>query len=79
VRLYLEKNPSQKRAGRVAQGEGPEFKSQYWKKKKMDWRCNSSCRTPVSTRVQNLVPLKQNKQKKTKKKRKPVNRFEGMT
>jgi hypothetical protein len=38
------------------------------KKKKMDWRCNSSCRTPVSTRVQNLVPLKQNKQKKTKKK-----------
>jgi hypothetical protein len=23
--LYLEKNPSQKRAGGVAQGEGPEF------------------------------------------------------
>jgi hypothetical protein len=28
------KNPSQKRAGRVAQGEGPEFKPQYCKKKK---------------------------------------------
>jgi hypothetical protein len=32
VRLYLEKNPSQKRAGGVAQGEGPEFKLQYHKK-----------------------------------------------
>jgi hypothetical protein len=28
------KNPSQKKAGGVAQGEGPEFKSQYQKKKK---------------------------------------------
>jgi hypothetical protein len=28
------KNPSQKRAGGVAQGEGLEFKPQYWKKKK---------------------------------------------
>jgi hypothetical protein len=28
------KNPSQKRAGGVAQGVGPEFKSQYQKKKK---------------------------------------------
>jgi hypothetical protein len=27
------KNPSQKKAGGVAQGEGPEFKSQYHKKK----------------------------------------------
>jgi hypothetical protein len=27
------KNPSQKRAGEVAQGEGPEFKFQYAKKK----------------------------------------------
>jgi hypothetical protein len=27
-------NPSQKRAGGVAQGAGPEFKSQYHKKKK---------------------------------------------
>jgi hypothetical protein len=34
VRPYLEKKPSQKRAGRVAQGVGPEFKLQYWKKKK---------------------------------------------
>jgi hypothetical protein len=41
------------------------------KKKKMDWRCNSSCRTPVSTRVQTLVPPNQNKttKKKTKKKK----------
>jgi hypothetical protein len=28
------KNSSQKRAGGVAQGVGPEFKPQYWKKKK---------------------------------------------
>jgi hypothetical protein len=28
------KNPSHKRAGGVAQGEGPEFKPQYCKKKK---------------------------------------------
>jgi hypothetical protein len=35
VRPYLEKNPSQKRAGGVAQGEALEFKPQYHKK-----RCN---------------------------------------
>jgi hypothetical protein len=29
------KNPSQKRAGTVAQGVGPEFKPQYCKKKKV--------------------------------------------
>jgi hypothetical protein len=34
VRPYLEKSPSQKRAGGVAQGLGPEFKPQYLKKKK---------------------------------------------
>jgi hypothetical protein len=34
VRPYLEKNPSQKRAVGVAQGIGPEFKSQYCKKPK---------------------------------------------
>jgi hypothetical protein len=28
------KNPSQKRAGEVAQGEGPEFKLQYCKERK---------------------------------------------
>jgi hypothetical protein len=33
VRPYLKK-PSQKRAGGVAQGKGPEFKPQYRKKKK---------------------------------------------
>jgi hypothetical protein len=35
MRTYLEKNPSQKRAGRMAQGVGPEFKPQYCKKKKL--------------------------------------------
>jgi hypothetical protein len=35
MKPYLEKNPSQKnRAGGVAQGEEPEFKPQYCKKKK---------------------------------------------
>jgi hypothetical protein len=33
VRLYLEKILSQKRAGRVAQGVGPEFKLQNRKNK----------------------------------------------
>jgi hypothetical protein len=31
-----QKNPSQKRAGGVAQGEGPEFKPQYRKKQKQN-------------------------------------------
>jgi hypothetical protein len=31
VRPYLQKNPSQKRAGRGVQSEGPEFKPQYSK------------------------------------------------
>jgi hypothetical protein len=30
----ISKNPSQKRAGGVAQGKGPEFKPQYCKKKR---------------------------------------------
>jgi hypothetical protein len=34
MRPYFEKNLSQKRAGGVAQGMGPEFKPQYHKKKK---------------------------------------------
>jgi hypothetical protein len=34
MRPYLEKNPSQKRAGGVAQGVGPEFKPYYLKKRK---------------------------------------------
>jgi hypothetical protein len=33
MRLYLEKNPSQKGAGGVAQSVGPEFNPQYHKKK----------------------------------------------
>jgi hypothetical protein len=34
VRPYLEKTHHKKRAGEVAEGEGPEFKPQYRKKKK---------------------------------------------
>jgi hypothetical protein len=34
VRPYLEKKPSQKRAGGMAQGVGPEFKPKHHKKKK---------------------------------------------
>jgi hypothetical protein len=33
MRPYLEKTLHKKRAGRVAQNEGPEFKPQYLKKK----------------------------------------------
>jgi hypothetical protein len=34
LKPYLEKNPSQKKTGGVAQSVDPEFKSQYHKKKK---------------------------------------------
>jgi hypothetical protein len=35
MRPYLEKNPfTKKRAGGMAKGVGPEFKPQYWGKKK---------------------------------------------
>jgi hypothetical protein len=34
ARHHLGKNLHKKRAGGVAQGVGPEFKPQYWKKKK---------------------------------------------
>jgi hypothetical protein len=34
VRLILKKYPSQKRASRMAEGVGPEFKPQYCKRKK---------------------------------------------
>jgi hypothetical protein len=34
MRPYLEKPLHKKRAGGMAQGVGPEIKSQYWKKKK---------------------------------------------
>jgi hypothetical protein len=33
----ISKNPSQKRAGGVAQSEGSEFKPQYYKKKNYIW------------------------------------------
>jgi hypothetical protein len=32
-RLYLKKTLHKKKGGGVAQGEGPEFKPQYWEKK----------------------------------------------
>jgi hypothetical protein len=38
VRPYFKKKPSQKRAGRVAQGVGLEFKAQYHKKKEEERR-----------------------------------------
>jgi hypothetical protein len=34
MRPYLKKKPSQKKAGGVAEGVGPEFKPQYQKEKK---------------------------------------------
>jgi hypothetical protein len=34
MRPYLKKYPSRKRTGGVAQGVGPEFKPQYYKKEK---------------------------------------------
>jgi hypothetical protein len=34
MRPSLEKNASQKRAGEVTEGTGPEFKPQYYKKKR---------------------------------------------
>jgi hypothetical protein len=48
VRPYLEKKPSQKRAGGVAQGVGPEFKPWYCKKKlkkgSLSYKCpNKNC------------------------------------
>jgi hypothetical protein len=33
LKTLSRKNPSQKRAGEVAQGVGPDFKSQYYKNK----------------------------------------------
>jgi hypothetical protein len=36
-KLYLEKNHHKKRAGRVVQGIGPEFKPQYRKLKKKSY------------------------------------------
>jgi hypothetical protein len=36
MRSYLEKTNHRKRAGGVAQGVDPEFKPQYWKKKRIN-------------------------------------------
>jgi hypothetical protein len=38
MRPYLEKNPTQKRAGGMAQGVGSEFKPQYCKKERKEGR-----------------------------------------
>jgi hypothetical protein len=46
MRLYLEKTLHKKRAGGVAQGDGPEFKSQYCKKRK-EKKLMQSRTTPV--------------------------------
>jgi hypothetical protein len=50
----ISKTPSQKRAGRVAQGEGPEFKPQYGKKKKVTEQTIAICKqrnSPLILRV----------------------------
>jgi hypothetical protein len=46
VRPYLEKNPSQKRAGGIAQGVGPEFKPQYLKKKPKKQKTTETAKVP---------------------------------
>jgi hypothetical protein len=57
---YLEKNPSQKRAGGVAQGVGPEFKPQYSKNKNKTkpnpgvWRIVLPNKVPSGPRVGDL-------------------------
>jgi hypothetical protein len=40
-RPYLKKKKSQKRAGGVAQGIGPDFKSQYHQKQNIDFRIST--------------------------------------
>jgi hypothetical protein len=42
MRPYLEKAPTQERAGGVAQGLGPEFKLQYCKKRKNLYKLRQS-------------------------------------
>jgi hypothetical protein len=44
---YLEKNPSPKRAGGMAQGIGPEFKPQYHRKKNKNKNQDSSLEPPA--------------------------------
>jgi hypothetical protein len=46
---WKKKNPSQKRAGGVAQGIGPEFKLQYHKKKKNKKERNGKGRTSLGS------------------------------
>jgi hypothetical protein len=44
----LKKNPSQKKASGVAQGEGPEFKLQYRKKKEFGNFLSRDCMVPTT-------------------------------
>jgi hypothetical protein len=44
-KTHLGKNPSQKRAGGVAEGVGPEFKPQCQTKEKTEAELNSDCGT----------------------------------
>jgi hypothetical protein len=46
MRPYLQKNPSQKRAGAVAQGVDPEFKPKY---------CNKTKQNPKTPKNSGLV------------------------
>jgi hypothetical protein len=55
--LILKKRPNtKKRAGRVAQGVGPEFKSQYHQKQKT--KKKSQCMIPFVLNVQNRQKIK---------------------
>jgi hypothetical protein len=57
------KNPSQKRAGGVTQGIGPEFKPQYYKKKKNKYSTWTNCNMEKNQVLfgngnkQSLIPL----------------------
>jgi hypothetical protein len=59
LRPYLEKNPSQKKAGGVAQGVGLEFKPQYCKKKKkkLNWILPNNKELMLGLRTKHLPSM----------------------
>jgi hypothetical protein len=57
VRPYLEKNPSQKRTGGVAQGIGPGFKPQYRKKNKQLKKQKNKTQLSAQSRPPDLMSL----------------------
>jgi glutamine amidotransferase-like uncharacterized protein len=58
VRFYLTRNRSQKRAGGVAHGVGPEFKPQYCKKKK-GRKVAKSCRISYKATQKGKIIMKE--------------------